>query len=141
MAKQDERNERAQAPGTTDAAPNPIESVVGAVGDAVGAVGDAVGAVAGAVAGVVERAAETVGHAADAATGGHGAARAHGQPATVDTSLPATREELVARHAEARRRRAAAPLGSDAYRAAADEIGRIEIRIAAIERDQVPPRV
>lgn len=73
--------------------------------------------------------------------GGHEAARAHGLPATVDTSLPATREELLARHADARRRRAAAALGSDAFRAAADEIGRIEIRIAAIERDQDPPAV
>jgi hypothetical protein len=73
--------------------------------------------------------------------GGHEVARAHGLPATVDTSLPATREELLARHADARRRRAAAALGSDAFRAAADEIGRIEIRIAAIERDQDPPAV
>ncbi len=72
---------------------------------------------------------------------GHAAAAAHGQPATIDTSLPATREELLVRHADARRRRAAAELGSNAYREAADEIGRIEIRIAAVERDQVPPRV
>jgi hypothetical protein len=136
MAKDKKRRDKASAPSAPDAAasPNPIESVVGAVSDAVGAV-------AGAVAGAVERAAETVAHAADSATGGHGAARAHGQPATVDESLPATREELIARHAEARRRRAAASLGSEAYRAAADEIGRIEVRIAAIERDQVPPRV
>ena len=73
--------------------------------------------------------------------GGHEPARAHGRPATIDTSLPATREELLARHADARRRRAAAPLDSEAFRAAADEVGRIEIRIAAIERDQDPPRV
>jgi hypothetical protein len=134
MAKHDKGKERTTAPSAPDATPNPIETVVGAVGDAVGAV-------AGAVAGAVERAAETVAHAADSAAGGHGAARAHGQPATVDTTLPATREELIVRHADARRRRAAAPLGSEAYRAAADEIGRIEVRIAAIERDQVPPRV
>lgn len=134
MAKDKKRRDKASAPSAPDTVPNPIESVVGAVSDAVGAV-------AGAVAGAVERAAETVAHAADSATGGHGAARAHGQPATVDESLPATREELIARHAEARRRRAAASLGSEAYRAAADEIGRIEVRIAAIERDQVPPRV
>lgn len=134
MAKDKKRRDKASAPSAADTVPNPIESVVGAVSDAVGAV-------AGAVAGAVERAAETVAHAADSATGGHGAARAHGQPATVDESLPATREELIARHAEARRRRAAASLGSEAYRAAADEIGRIEVRIAAIERDQVPPRV
>ena len=71
---------------------------------------------------------------------GHAAATAHGQAATDDMSLPATREELLDRHAAARRRRGAAALGSDAYREAADEIGRIEIRIAAVERDQVPPR-
>jgi hypothetical protein len=58
----------------------------------------------------------------------------------VDASLPATREELLVRHAEARRRRAAASLGSEAYREAADEIGRIEVRIAAVERELVPPR-
>ena len=73
--------------------------------------------------------------------GEHAPGKAHGMPATVDASLPATRDELIERHADARRRRAAAPLGSDAYRQAADEIGRIEIRIAAVERDQVPPRV
>jgi hypothetical protein len=72
--------------------------------------------------------------------GGHHAAAAHGKPATVDASLPATREELLVRHADARRRRAAAPLGSDAFREAVDELGRIEIRIAAVEREQVPPR-
>jgi hypothetical protein len=71
--------------------------------------------------------------------GGHVAAKAHGQPVSVDTSLPASRAELLERHVAARRKRAAAALGSDAYRAAADEIGRIEVRIAAIERDQVPP--
>lgn len=116
------------------AEPNPIEA-------AVGAVGDAVGAVAGAVAGAVERAAETVAHVTGTSTGGHGPATAHGQPATVDTSLPATREELLVRHAEARRRRNAAPLGSEAFREAVDELGRIEVRVAAVERDQVPPRV
>lgn len=72
--------------------------------------------------------------------GGHHAAKAHGKPATIDTSLPATREELLVRHADARRRRAAAALGSDAFREAVDEIGRIEVRIAAIEREMVPPR-
>ncbi|HET9519630.1 MAG TPA: hypothetical protein VFO73_01130 [Candidatus Limnocylindrales bacterium] len=71
---------------------------------------------------------------------GHHAAKAHGKPATVDASLPTTREELLVRHAEARRRRAAAPLGSDAFRDAADELGRIEVRIAAVEREMVPPR-
>ena len=71
---------------------------------------------------------------------GHAAAKAHGRPATVDESLPATRAELLERHAEARRARAAAALGSPAFRAAADEIGRIEIRIAAVERAMTPPK-
>jgi hypothetical protein len=76
---------------------------------------------------------------ADVAGGQHHAAKAHGQPASVDTSLPATRPELLALHADARRRRAAAPLGSEAFRTAVDEIARIEIRVADIERPQDPP--
>jgi hypothetical protein len=75
-----------------------------------------------------------------AASGGHHAAKAHGHAATVDTSLPATREELMTRHAEARKRRNSAPLDSEAFRAAVDELGRIEVRVAAIERDLVPPK-
>jgi hypothetical protein len=78
--------------------------------------------------------------AADAHGGGHGPAKAHGQPATIDASLPDNRAELIERHAEARRKRAAAPLGGRAYRAAADEIGRIEIKIAAVERAMTPPK-
>ena len=72
--------------------------------------------------------------ASNAAGGQHHAATAHGRPARIDKSLPADRAALIALHAEARRRRAAAPLGSEAYRAAADEIGRIEIRIADVDR-------
>jgi hypothetical protein len=77
---------------------------------------------------------------ATAAGGQHHAATAHGRPARIDKSLPATRDELIALHAAARQRRAAAPLGSEAYRAAADEIGRIEIRIADVDRAADPPR-
>ena len=72
--------------------------------------------------------------------GGHHVAKAHGQPATVDTSLPGSRDELLELHAAARRRRAAASLGSPEHRAAVDELGRIEIRIAAVERAMTPPR-
>jgi len=72
--------------------------------------------------------------------GGHHAANAHGQPATVDKTLPATREELMTRHADARKRRNNSPLDSEAFRAAVDELGRIEVRVAAIERDMVPPK-
>ena len=73
-------------------------------------------------------------------SGEHHAAKAHGRAARVDKSLPASRAELIALHAAARRRRASAPLGSEAYRAAADEIGRIEIRIADVDRSADPPR-
>ncbi len=48
-------------------------------------------------------------------------------------TLPATREELLVLHAGARRRRAAAPLGGDDYRAACEDIATIEVRIAEIE--------
>lgn len=85
------------------------------------------------------KAAARTSKAAPVHAAGHAPAKPHGQPATVDKNLPGTREELLARHADARRRRAAAPLGSDAFREAVDELGRIEIRIAAIEQDQAPP--
>ena len=52
-----------------------------------------------------------------------------------------TREKLLAEHAEARRRRDAAPLGSEEFRAAADDVGRIEVEIARVERAMRPPRV
>jgi hypothetical protein len=71
---------------------------------------------------------------------GHHVAKAHGQPATVDASLPSTREELTKLHAEARRRRAAAEYNSPEHHAAIDEIGRIEIRIADIEQASPPAR-
>jgi hypothetical protein len=87
-----------------------------------------------------DRAKKQVSHRLDEHPGGHPPAKAHGQPTTIDANLPDTRAELLERHADARRRRAAAPLGGDAYRAAADEIGRIEVRIAAIERAMIPPQ-
>jgi hypothetical protein len=78
--------------------------------------------------------------AEEAAGGQHHASKAHGRPARIDRSLPADREALLALHAEARRRRASAALGSEAYRAAVDEIARIEIRIADVDRSATPPR-
>ena len=78
--------------------------------------------------------------ATDAAGGQHHAATAHGRPARIDKSLPKDRDKLIALHAEARRRRASAALGSEAYRAAVDEIARIEIRIADVDRSANPPR-
>ncbi|MBX3031593.1 MAG: hypothetical protein KF809_15710 [Chloroflexi bacterium] len=50
----------------------------------------------------------------------------------------ATRAALMADHVQARARRDAAPLGSDEYRAACEEVGAIEVRIAAAEE---PPAV
>jgi hypothetical protein len=44
----------------------------------------------------------------------------------------------MALHEAARRRRDAAPLGSDEFRAAAEEIARIEIQIARVEEPAAP---
>jgi hypothetical protein len=49
-----------------------------------------------------------------------------------------TREGLMELHRAARARRDAAALGSDEFRAAAEEIARIEIEIARIEEPPVP---
>lgn len=73
--------------------------------------------------------------------GQHHAAKAHGRPATVDTSLPASRPELMELHRAARARRNSAALGSDAFRAAVEDLARIEIRIAALDRAADPPLV
>jgi hypothetical protein len=51
--------------------------------------------------------------------------------------VPTHRIELLARHADAKQRREAAPLGSDEFRAACEEVARIEIAIAAAE--EPPP--
>lgn len=48
-----------------------------------------------------------------------------------------TRESLMEEHAVARARREGAALGSDEYRAAAEEVARIEIAIALLE--EPPP--
>jgi hypothetical protein len=52
-----------------------------------------------------------------------------------------TREGLLIDHVAARRRRDSSPLGSEEYRAALEEIARIEVEIARIERSMTPPRV
>jgi hypothetical protein len=54
--------------------------------------------------------------------------------------LPDTREAVLVLHQAARRRRDAAPLLSEERAAAAEEIGRIEVHIARIERAMDPPR-
>lgn len=58
-----------------------------------------------------------------------------------DSSLPTTREALVVLHRAARRRRDAAPLESEERAAAMEEVGRIEVQIARIERAMDPPLV
>ncbi len=85
-----------------------------------------------------QREAKAADKAAD--VGGHHGATAHGQPAQVDASLPSSRDELLALHAAARRRRAAAPYNTPEHHAAIDEIGRIEVRIADVEQATTPPR-
>ena len=55
--------------------------------------------------------------------------------------LPEDRASLLALHHEARKRRDAAPLLSEARAEAAYEIERIEIQIARIERAMDPPLV
>ncbi len=50
------------------------------------------------------------------------------------TSLPASRPELLALHAEARHRRDRSRLGSPEYREACEEIAAIEVQIARIEQ-------
>ena len=52
-----------------------------------------------------------------------------------------TREQLMEEWRAARRRRHDAEHGSEAYREACDDIGRIEVEIARIERSMDPPRV
>ena len=51
------------------------------------------------------------------------------------------RADLLKRHAEARRRRDAATLGSEEHRKAVAEIGLLEIELARIAREQDPPLV
>ncbi|HET9851025.1 MAG TPA: hypothetical protein VFP56_00800 [Candidatus Limnocylindrales bacterium] len=55
--------------------------------------------------------------------------------------LPDTREQLLALHDVARRRRDAAPRDSQERIEAAYEIERIEVQIARIERAMDPPQV
>ena len=61
---------------------------------------------------------------------------------TKTTRSPAkNRDQLMAQWREARRRRDAAPLGGKTYEHAAQEIARIEVEIARIERAMDPPLV
>ena len=65
---------------------------------------------------------------------------AHAAPVTSGPKLPGTREELLELHRTTRKRRNAAPHGSEEHRAAIDLIGRIEVEVARIERAMDPPR-
>ena len=58
-----------------------------------------------------------------------------------DTAADPTREQLMTLWREARRRREAADPGSVAYRRALEDLARIEIDIARIERALDPPRM
>jgi hypothetical protein len=66
-----------------------------------------------------------------------------GEPTAPPTPSPnaSGRDELMARWRDARRRRDAAELGSEPWREAAEEIGRIEVEVARVERAMDPPRV
>jgi hypothetical protein len=55
------------------------------------------------------------------------------EPAPSPDPAPA-RAELLAQWREARRRRDGAPLGGEEFRAAAEEIARIEVEIARLDR-------
>jgi hypothetical protein len=57
------------------------------------------------------------------------------------TSLPQSRDELLALHRETRRRRNAAAHGSAEHVAAIDLLGRIEVEVARLERAMDPPLV
>jgi hypothetical protein len=56
------------------------------------------------------------------------------------TTEATTRAELLSQHRAARLRRDTAALDSDDFRAACEEIARIEVAIARLEREMTPPR-
>jgi hypothetical protein len=60
------------------------------------------------------------------------------QPAA-KSSERGDRSSLMEKHVAARARRDAAALGSDEYREAAEEVGRIEVAIAKLEEPQQEP--
>jgi len=59
----------------------------------------------------------------------------------VPATTPRSREQLMDEWRAARARRHAAELGGEDFRAACDDIARIEVEIARIERAMDPPRV
>jgi hypothetical protein len=56
---------------------------------------------------------------------------------TTERTPDKTRDELMAEHQAARARRESATLGSDEFRAAAEEIARIEVAINQLEEPEI----
>ena len=81
------------------------------------------------------------GHGKDHGRDGASAAASAVIAAARAVQLPGTRAELLALHAETRRRRNAAQLGSPEYREAVELIGLIEVEIARLDRAADPPLV
>ena len=76
--------------------------------------------------------------AGNVATGGGSTSGLDSRGATAgDASGKPDRSGLMLKHREARARREAAPLGSDAYRVASEEVTAIEVAIAELE--EPPP--
>jgi hypothetical protein len=65
----------------------------------------------------------------------------HGDPAARAGDLPQTREALLPLHEAARRRRNEAKLGGKEWEAASNDVVRIEVEIARLERAMDPPLV
>jgi hypothetical protein len=62
-------------------------------------------------------------------------------PVASRSELPSTRAELTELWQEARRRRHTSQLGSEAYIQACEDIARLEVEIATVERSLTPPLV
>jgi len=65
----------------------------------------------------------------------------HHAGADDSASLPTTLAELLDLHRSARARRNSAALGSSDWERAVEEIARIEVQIARVERSASPPLV
>jgi hypothetical protein len=62
-------------------------------------------------------------------------------PVRAEPAVPAkSREQLLLEHRDARQRRDAAALGSMEFAQGCDDVARIEVEIAAVERAMTPPR-
>jgi hypothetical protein len=86
------------------------------------------------------RKAKKGGLAGEAAVAGSMGATSMG-PMSTRPELPQSREALTELWLEARRRRQSAPPESEEYIQACEDVARIEVEIAAVERALTPPRV